>query len=101
MAPTVTAYDVIIRVRYSGESTTAKGWIQLEGECHDFCAGASATDRGATYTIGEEQFWWSEVPWLDSWFEELWMAAASQVGYELDDPVDFDVHMSSEQEGRA
>lgn len=33
MVPTVTAYDVIIRVRYSGESTTAKGWIQLEGEC--------------------------------------------------------------------
>jgi hypothetical protein len=97
MAPTVTAYDVTIRVRYSGESTTAKGWIELDRERRDFWAEASATDRGATYTIGDEQFWWSEVPWLDCWFEELWMGAASQVGYKLDDAIDFDAHMSSDQ----
>jgi len=98
MTPTVTAYDVTMRVRYSGESTTAEGWIELDGERSDFQVEASATDRGATYTIGEGQFWWSEVPWLDSWFEEVWMAAASRVGYELDDPLDFDAQMRSEQE---
>jgi hypothetical protein len=101
MISAVTAYDVTIRVRYSGESTTAQGWIELEGERRDFQVEVSATDRGATYTVGDEQFWWSEVPWLDSWFEELWMAAASHAEYEIDDPVDFDVHASSEQEGRA
>jgi hypothetical protein len=103
MTPTVTAYDVTIRVRYSGESTTAEGWIELDGERHDFQVEASASDRGTTYTIGDEQVWWSEVPWLDTWFEELWMAAASQVGYEIDDSVDFvdfDAHMRSELEER-
>jgi hypothetical protein len=100
MTPAVTAYDVTLRVRYSGESTTAQGLIELDGERRGFQVEASATDRGATYTIGDEHFWWSEVPWLDSWFEEVWMAAASQVGYELDDAIDFDAHMKSEQEER-
>jgi hypothetical protein len=98
MTSAVTAYDVTLRVRYSGESTTAQGWIELDGERRGFRVEASATDRGATYTIGDEHFWWSEVPWLDSWFEEVWMAAASQVGYELDDAINFDAHMTSEQE---
>jgi hypothetical protein len=98
MTPAVTAYDVTIRVRYSGESTTAQGWIELDGERRGFRVEASAIDRGTSYTIGDEQFWWSEVPWLDSWIEEVWMAAASQVGYELDDAINFDAHMTSEQE---
>jgi hypothetical protein len=98
MTLAVTAYNVTIRVRYSGESTTAQGWIELDGVRRGFRVEASATDRGATYTIGDEQLWWSEVPWLDSWFEEVWMAAASQVGYEFDDAIDFDAHMTSEAE---
>lgn len=101
MFPTINAYDVTLRVRYSGESTTAEGWIELDGERRDFWVEASSTDRGATYTIGDERLWWSEVPWLDFWFEELWVAAASRVGYEPDelyDAIDFDAHMTSEQE---
>ena len=98
MTSAVTAYDVTLRVRYSGESTTAQGWIELDGERRGFQVEASATDRGTTYTIGDEHFWWSEVPWLDSWFEEVWIAAASQVGYELDDAINLDAHMTSEQE---
>ncbi len=57
MISAVTAYDVTLRVRYSGESTTAQGWIELEGERRDFQVEASASDRGTTYTIGEERFW--------------------------------------------
>jgi hypothetical protein len=100
MVPTVTAYDVTLRVRYSGESTTARGWIELDGERRDFQVGTSTSDRGTTYTIDDEQFWWSEVPWLDSWFEEVWMTAASQAGYDLDGAIDFDAHMTSVQEKR-
>jgi hypothetical protein len=101
MAPkprTITAYDVHLQVRYSGESTTAEGWIELDGERRDFRAEASATDRGTVYTIGDKQLWWAEVPWLDSWFEELWVEAAARMGYDLDNEIYFDAHMTSEQE---
>jgi hypothetical protein len=56
MISSVTAYDVTLRVRYSGESTTAQGWIELEEERRDFQVQASASDRGTTYTIDDEQF---------------------------------------------
>lgn len=58
--------------------TTPLGWIEFGGERHDLRVEASATDRGATYYLDSEPRWWSEVEWLDQWFEELWMEAAEK-----------------------
>jgi hypothetical protein len=98
MIPNVTAHDIRLRVRYSGESTTAEGWIELDGERRDFRAEADVSSRGATYTIGDERFWWDEVPWLDSWFEERWLEAAADAGYALENEIDFDDRLTSERE---
>jgi hypothetical protein len=94
----VTGYDVRIEVRYSGESTTAEGWIELDGKRYRFQAEADVSSRGTTYTVGDKQFWWDEVPWLDSWFEDLWLDAAAHAGYSLDNSIDFDGHLTSESE---
>jgi hypothetical protein len=44
-----------------------------------------------------EMHWWSEIRWLDEWFEGLWMDAAAEAGYRLDNEIDFDAHMRSEE----
>ncbi len=94
----ITAYDIRIHVRYSGESTTAEGWVELDERRVPFRAEADVSSRGTTYTIGDEQFWWDEVPWLDSWFEERWLEAAADAGYDLDNAIDFDARLRSEGE---
>ena len=98
MAPNITAYDITIQVRDAGEKTSAQGWVEIDGARHDFRAEASATDRGATYFLDGEPHWWSEVEWLDSWFEDRWQEAAANAGYDLDNEVDFDAHMTSKEE---
>jgi hypothetical protein len=94
----ITAYDLKIEVRYSGESTYAEGWIELDGERYRFQAEADVSSRGTTYTVGDRQFWWDEVPWLDAWFEERWMDAAADAGYDLDDEIDFEARLTSKRE---
>ncbi len=94
----ITAYDLHIEVRYSGESTYAEGWIELDGERHHLVVAASSTDRGATYVLDGETYWWSEVEWLDAWFEDLWIQAAADAGYDLDNEIDFDAHITSVNE---
>ncbi len=98
MAPApknITAYDVRLSVRYSGEDTAAEGWIELDGTRHAFRVEASASDRGATYILDGESHWWNEVEWLDDWFEDLWMRAAADAGYDFDNDIDFDARMTS------
>lgn len=97
-APTITAYDLRIEVRDAGERTTAEGWVEIDGKRHNLRVEASATDRGATYYLGGEPRWWSEVEWLDWWFEDLWQEAAAGAGYDLDNEIDFDAHLTNEME---
>jgi hypothetical protein len=93
----ITAYDLHIEVRHAGESTYAEGWVVFGGERHDLVVAAGSSDRGATYILDGETHWWSEIRWLDEWFEGLWMDAAAEVGYGLDNEIDFDVHVRSEE----
>jgi hypothetical protein len=93
----ITAYDLHIEVRYAGESTYAEGWVVFGGERHHLVVAASSSDRGATYVLDGETHWWSEIRWLDQWFEGLWMDAAAEARYSLDNEIDFDAHMRSEK----
>jgi hypothetical protein len=93
----ITAYDVQIEVRHAGESSYAEGWVVFGGERHHLVVAASSTDRGTTYILDSETHWWSEIRWLDEWFEGLWMDAAAKAGYSLDNEIDFDAHMRSEE----
>jgi hypothetical protein len=93
----ITAYDVQIEVRHAGESTYAEGWVIFGGERHHLVVAASSSDRGTTYILDGETHWWSEIRWLDEWFEGLWMDAAAGAGYGLDNEIDFDVHRRSEE----
>jgi hypothetical protein len=93
----ITAYDVQIEVRHAGESTYAEGWVVFGGERHHLVVAASSSDRGTTYILDGETHWWSKIRWLDEWFEELWMDAAAEAGYRLDNEIDFDAHMRSEE----
>jgi hypothetical protein len=61
-------------------------------------AEAGVSDRGTTYYLDGESHWWDEVPWLDSWLEERWLEAAADAGYDLDNEIDFDAHLTSERE---
>jgi hypothetical protein len=94
----ITAYDIRIEVRKSGENTFAEGRVELDGERMHFRAEADVSSRGTTYTIGGEQYWFDEVPQIDEWFESLWMDAAADAGYSLDNEVDFEAHMTWEME---
>jgi hypothetical protein len=94
----ITAYDITLRVRYSGENTDAEGWIELDGERVPFRAEADVSSRGTTYTVGDESYWWSEVPEIDEWFEERWLEAAAEAGYDLENEIDFDARLTSESE---
>ncbi len=98
MAPNITGYDITLQVRDAGERTTASGWVEIDGERHHLRVEASATDRGATYYLDGEPRWWSEVEWLDRWFEGLWQEAAEEAGYDLDNEIDFDARMRSKEE---
>lgn len=93
----ITAYDLHIEVRHAGESTYAEGWVVFSDERHHLVVAASSSDRGATYILDGETHWWSEIRWLDEWFEELWMDAAADAGYGLNNEIDFDAHMRSEE----
>jgi hypothetical protein len=95
--PRITAYDVQIEVRHAGESTYAEGWVVFGGERHHLIAAASSSERGATYILDGETHWWSEIRWLDEWFEELWMEAAAGAEYSHDTEIDFEAHMRSEE----
>jgi hypothetical protein len=88
----ITAYDLHMEVRHAGESTYAEGWVAFGGERHHLVVASSSSDRGATYILDGETHWWSEIKWLDEWFEELWMDAAAGA-----DEIDFDAHMRSEE----
>ena len=96
--PNITAYEITIQVRNAGERTTACGWVEIDGERHKLRVEADVTSRGATYFLDGEPHWWSEVEWLDSWFEDLWQEAAANAGYDLDNEVDFDAHMTSKED---
>jgi hypothetical protein len=93
----ITAYDLYIEARHAGESTYAEGWVVFGGERHHVVVAASSSDRGATYILDGESHWWSEIRWLDEWFEGLWMDAAAEAGYSLDNEIDFEAHMRSEE----
>jgi hypothetical protein len=93
----VTVYDLHIEVRHAGESTYAEGWVVFDGERHHLVVAASSSDRGTTYILDGETHWWSEIRWLDEWFEELWMDAAANAGYGLDNEFDFEAHMRNEE----
>ena len=93
----ITAYDLHIEVRHAGESTYAEGWVVFGGERHHLVVASSSSDRGTTYILDGESHWWSEIRWLDEWFEELWMEAAANAEYSLDNEIDFDAHMRSEE----
>ena len=67
------------------------------GERHDLVVASSSSDRGATYILDGETHWWSEIRWLDEWFEEVWMDAAADAGYGMENEIDFDRRMSSEE----
>ncbi len=98
MVPAVTAYDVQLEVRNAGESTYAEGWVVFGGERHHLVVAASSSVRGATYILDGETHWWSEIRWLDEWYEELWMDAAADAGYSLVNEIDFDGrHMKREE----
>jgi hypothetical protein len=88
----ITAYDLHIEVRHAGESTYAEGWVVFEGEQHHLVVASSSSDRGTTYILDGETHWWSEIRWLDEWFEELWMDAAADA-----DEIDFDARVRSEE----
>ena len=92
-----TAYDLHIEVRHAGESTYAEGWVVFGGEQHHLVVAASSSDRGTTYILDGETHWWSEIRWLDEWFEELWIDAAAGAGYGLDNEIDFHVRMRTEE----
>jgi hypothetical protein len=93
----ITAYDVHIEVRNAGESTYAEGWVVFRGERHHLVVAASPSDRGTTYILDGETHWWSEIRWLDEWFDELWMDAAAEARYSLVNEIDFDAHMRNEE----
>jgi hypothetical protein len=93
----ITAYDLHIEVRHSGESTYAEGWVVFGGEQHHLVVASSSSDRGTTYILDSETHLWSEIRWLDEWFEGLWMDAAAEAGYGLDNEIDFEAHMRSEE----
>jgi hypothetical protein len=93
----ITAYDLHIEVRHAGESTYAEGWVEFDGERHHLVVASSSSDRGTTYILDGETHWWSEIRWLDEWFEGLWMDAAAEAGYRLDNEIDFDRSMRSEE----
>src|SRR5215211_4191678 len=93
----ISGYHIRIEVRNSGENTFAEGSIELDGKRYEFQAEADVSSRGTTYTIGYQQYWFDEVPEVDEWFEGLWMDAAAEAGYSLDNEVDFDVHMTNEE----
>jgi hypothetical protein len=95
----ITAYDVQIEVRHAGESTYAEGWVVFDGERHHLVVASSSSDRGTTYILDGQTHWWSEIRWLDEWFEELWMDAAAEAGYSLDNEIDFDAQLFGEEEG--
>ena len=97
-APNITAYDLRIEVRYSGEVTTACGWVEIDGERHELRVEADVSSRGATYYLDGKSHWWSTVEWLDRWFEDLWQEAAAGAGYDLDNEIDFDAHLMNEME---
>jgi hypothetical protein len=88
----ITAYDLQIEVRHAGESTYAEGWVVFGGERHHLVVASSSSDRGTTYILDGETHWWSEIRWLDEWFEGLWMDAATEA-----DEIDFEAHMRSEE----
>jgi hypothetical protein len=94
----ITAYDVHIEVRHAGESTYAEGWVVFGGERHDLVVASSSSDRGATYILDGETRWWSDIRWLDEWFEGLWMDAATEAGYSLDNEIDFDAQLFGDEE---
>jgi len=95
----ITAYDMQIEVRHAGENTFAEGSIELDGKRYEFRAEADVSSRGTTYTIGYQQYWFDEVPEVDEWFEAIWLDAAADAGYSLDNEVDFTAHahMTSEE----
>jgi hypothetical protein len=93
----ITAHDLHIEVRHAGESTYAEGWVVFDGERHHLVVASSSSDRGTTYFLDGETQWWSEITWLDEWFEELWMDAAAEAGYSVDNEIDFDAHRRSEE----
>jgi len=93
----ITAYDIQIEIRHAGESTYAEGWVVFGGERYHLVVAASSSDRGTTYILDGESLWWSEIQWLDEWFEELWIDAAADAGYGFDNESDFDAHMRSEE----
>jgi hypothetical protein len=93
----ITAYDLHIEVRHAGESAYAEGWVAFGGERHHLVVASSSSDRGTTYILDGETHWWSQIRWLDEWFEGLWMDAAAEAGYGLDNEIDFHVHMRSEE----
>ena len=98
MAPNIGAYDVKLSVRDAGEVTTAQGWVEINDKRHHLRVEADVSSRGATYFIDGEPHWWSEVEWLNSWFEDRWQDAAADAGYDLDNEIDFDAHMTNETE---
>jgi hypothetical protein len=93
----VTAYDLHIEIRHAGESTYAEGWVVFGGERHYLVVASSSSDRGTTYILDGESYWWSEIRWLDEWFEDLWMEAAAGAGYGPDIETDFDGRMRSKE----
>jgi hypothetical protein len=93
----ITAYDVYIEVRHAGESTYAEGSVVFGGERHHLVVASSSSDRGTTYILDGESHWWSEIRWLDQWFEGLWMDAAAEAGYSLDNEIAFAAQMRSEE----
>jgi hypothetical protein len=95
--PHITAYDLHIEVRHAGESTYAEGWVAFGGERHHLVVASSSSDRGTTYILDGETHWWSEIRWLDEWFEDLWMEATAGAGYDLDNEIAFEIHMRSEE----
>ena len=95
----ITGYDVRIEVRNLGENTYAEGTIELDGEPTRFRAEADVSSRGTTYFLNGEPYWWSEIEWLDCWFEELWQDTASDHwNEELGEPEDFMERVTSERE---
>ena len=88
----IAAYDLHIEFRHAGESTYAEGPVVFGGERHHIVVASSTSDRGTTYILDGETHWWSEIRWLDEWFEDLWMDAAAKA-----DKIDFDALMKSEE----